>query len=194
MDNQLVHHDEDLNIAALRQQDPAEFEQLYRIFAPSLQRYLIRLCRDPHLADDLLQDTFRKAYCAFPSIAPDIQLRPWLYAIATNTARSAARHAYWRRVHSCNDAVLEQQSSAQCPLEAQAVEAELVERTFRALKPDDASLVLLHWHEGFSIDELCRMLALPRDTLKKRLYRAKKAFSAAYAYEYAMQPCDAALI
>ncbi len=70
-------------------------------------------------------------------------------------------------------------------LEARLVEADLIERALAAIKPDYAILVCPHWHEGFSIDELCRIEDLARDTLKKRLYRAKKAFSAAYAAECA---------
>jgi hypothetical protein len=52
---------------ALRRQDAAEFEALYHAFAPELERYLSRLIGDPFLAQDLLQDTFVKAYRALPA-------------------------------------------------------------------------------------------------------------------------------
>jgi RNA polymerase sigma-70 factor (ECF subfamily) len=158
-------------------------EALYRAFAPELRRYLRRLCREGELAEDLLQETFRRAHAALPRLPPDAPRRAWLYAIATNLARSAARAAYWRRVRPLNDDDLERADGA--ALDGSTAAADLIERAMSALKPDDAALMLLHWRAGFGIDELCRTTGLGRDALKKRLYRAKKAFSAAYARELA---------
>jgi RNA polymerase sigma factor (sigma-70 family) len=177
--------DAQFDLAALQRQDSASFERLYRAFAPELQRYLLRLCRDAATADDLLQETFQRAFCALPAATRDLALRPWLYAIATNAARSAARTAYWRRVRPGSDDALAQVVDHAPAAEARVADADLVERTLAAMKPDFARLVLLHWWEGFSLDELCAVEGLTRDALKKRLYRARKAFSAAYAVECA---------
>jgi RNA polymerase sigma-70 factor, ECF subfamily len=173
------------SIAALQQQDSAAFERLYLAFAPHLRRYLLRLCGDQDMADDLLQETFRKAYCALPRVDPELALRPWLYTIATNTARSAARTAHWRRVYSLTNSVFDGATTNDSALEARILTTDLVERALGALKPDHALVLTLHWQEDFSIDELCHILELSRDIVKKRLYRAKKAFSAAYARECA---------
>lgn len=173
------------NITALQQQDSTAFEQLYVVLAPQLRRYLLRLCGDQDIVDDLLQETFRKAYCALPRVDHGIALRPWLYTIATNTARSVARTVHWRRVYSFNDSALDQPISSGSVVETQVLTADLVERALAALKPDHALVLTLHWQEDFSIDELGYILKLSRDTVKKRLYRAKKAFSTAYASECA---------
>src|SRR3954452_25042239 len=87
-----------LDLAALQRRDTAAFESLHRVLGPPLRAYIVRLCRAPDLADDLLQETFRRAYVGLPVAAPDTRLRPWLFTIATNVVRSAARTAYWRRV------------------------------------------------------------------------------------------------
>jgi RNA polymerase sigma-70 factor (ECF subfamily) len=158
-------------------------EALYRAFAPELRRYLRRLCRNGELAEDLLQETFQRAHAALPRLQPDAPRRPWLYAIATNLARSAGRAAYWRHVRPLSEVDLERTHDG--ALDGSAATADLIERSLAALKPDDAALVLLHWRAGFGIDELCQALGVRRDALKKRLYRAKKAFSAAYARECA---------
>jgi RNA polymerase sigma-70 factor (ECF subfamily) len=173
------------SIAVLQQQDPAAFEQLYLVFAPHLRRYLLRLCGDQDAADDLLQETFRKAYCALPRVDSEVALRPWLYTIATNTARSAARTAHWRRVYSLSTSDVADTTGSDSALEARLLTTDLVERALAALKPDHALVLMLHWQEDFRIDELCHILNLSRDTVKKRLYRAKKAFSTAYAHECA---------
>jgi RNA polymerase sigma factor (sigma-70 family) len=173
------------DLDALRCQDPAAFERLYHTFAPELQRYLLRLCQDAEAADDLLQQTFHSAFCALLATTPDLALRPWLYAIATNAARSTARLAYWRRVGAYPDHTLAQTVDGTSPPDARIADADLVERILGAMKSDQARLVLLPWWQGFSIDELCTVEGVTHDTLQKRLYRARKAFSAAYAVECA---------
>jgi RNA polymerase sigma factor (sigma-70 family) len=168
---------------ALRRQDAAEFARLYQTYAPELDRYLARLCGDADQAQDLVQETFVKAYQGLPRTRPDLQPRPWLYKIATNTARSAVRRAGWKRVLPFADHSPERSPSGAILLDSRYAEADLVERSLAAIKPDYAAPLLLHWREGFGIDEICAILGLSRENLKKRLYRAKKAFSTAYAQE-----------
>jgi RNA polymerase sigma-70 factor (ECF subfamily) len=177
--------DAGFDTAALRRQDAAEFERLYQTCAPELGRYLARLCGDADLAQDLVQETFVKAYQGLPHTRPDLQPRPWLYKIATNTARSAVRRAGWKRVLPFGDHPPERPPPDQILLDNRYAETNLVERSLAAIKPDYAAPLLLHWREGFSIDEICAILGISRDNFKKRLYRAKKAFSTAYAQECA---------
>lgn len=178
-------NDDQFNIEALRQQDVLQFERLYRLFESPLRLYLYRLCGDKEMANDLLQETFVKAYNALPRTRPDLQVRPWLYKIATNTARSATRLAQWKRVLTFSDHPPEQQAAKEFTLDSYYAEAELVEQALAAIRPDYAAPLLLHWREGFDIEELCQILGLSRENLKKRLYRAKKAFCTAYARECA---------
>ncbi len=170
---------------ALRRQDAAEFERLYYAFAQPLRLYLARLCGDSDTAQDLLQETFVKAWQGLPRTRSELQVRPWLYKIATNTARSSMRLAYWKRVFTFGDRQADRQEDMTTTFESRYAEAELVERALASIKPDYAAPLLLHWREGFSIDELCAILGLSPDNLKKRLYRAKQAFSRAYTRECA---------
>jgi RNA polymerase sigma-70 factor (ECF subfamily) len=177
--------DDQFNIEALRQQNVLEFERLYRLFETPLRLYLFRLCGDKEMANDLLQETYVKAYNALPRTRPDLKVRPWLYKIATNTARSATRLVQWKRVLTFSDHPIDQQATKEFHLDSYYAEAELVEQALASIRPDYAAPLLLHWREGFDIEELCQILGLSRENLKKRLYRAKKAFSAAYARECA---------
>ncbi len=173
------------DLAALQRQDAAEFERLYVIFAPALRLYLARLCGDVETASDIVQETFVKAYRALPRTGPDLQLRSWLYKIATNTAYSNMRLATWKRVLPFGDNPPKPLVTIEAIFEKRYIETELVEHALTAIKPEYAACLLLHWREGFSIDELCHILTLTKDNLKKRLYRAKQAFVAAYAKECA---------
>lgn len=173
------------DLAALQRQDPSEFERLYIEFAPALRLYLARLCGDAETASDIVQETFVKVYRALPRTGPDLQLRSWLYKIATNTAYSTMRRAGWKRVLPFGDNPPKPLVTIEALLENRYIETELVGHALNAIKPEYAACLLLHWREGFSIDELCTILALNKDNLKKRLYRAKQAFVVAYARECA---------
>jgi RNA polymerase sigma-70 factor (ECF subfamily) len=176
--------DNELNIEALQRQDALEFERLYQIYAPGVRLYIRRLCGDSELADDLLQETFVKAYRALPRTRPDLSPRPWLYKIATNMVRSTLRLTQWKRVLPFSIKPPEEQPDNQT-MENDYAEAELVERALATIKPEYAAPLLLHWREGFSIEEAGVILGLSKENLKKRLYRAKKAFGEAYTRECA---------
>jgi RNA polymerase sigma-70 factor (ECF subfamily) len=185
-------NDDGFDRAALRRQDAVEFARLYEAFAPRLWAYLVRLCGDAEMAQDLVQETFVKAYHALPRAGPQVPLRPWLFKIATNTARSALRLAQWRRTLPLSSRAAEPYVLGDDSFESRYAEAELVERTLYAIRPDYAAALLLHWREGFSIDELCDILGLSRENLKKRLYRAKRAFMTTYGKECAMSEAEEA--
>jgi RNA polymerase sigma-70 factor (ECF subfamily) len=67
------------------------FEALVERHSSEIHAYLWRLLRDPELASDVLQDTFLRAWRAFPRLKHRAHLRAWLYTIATNRARSVQR-------------------------------------------------------------------------------------------------------
>ena len=70
--------------------DPS-FETLVERHSSEIYAYLWRLLRDPELASDGLQDTFLRAWRAFPRLKHHDHLRAWLYTIATHRARTLQR-------------------------------------------------------------------------------------------------------
>jgi RNA polymerase sigma-70 factor (ECF subfamily) len=70
---------------------PPPFETLIDRFGHEMMRYLMRVTGDRDDAADLFQETFLRAYRAYPRFDPDSDARPWLYTIATNLCRNRAR-------------------------------------------------------------------------------------------------------
>ena len=62
----------------------AEFEQVVRAYAADLFRYLYWLCRDRALAEDLVQETFARAWAAWQDQRDEKAVKAWLYTIARN--------------------------------------------------------------------------------------------------------------
>src|SRR3954466_11082387 len=65
--------------------DRAQFTDLAMEFMPSLYSAALRMTRNPSDAEDLVQETYLKAYRAFESFQEGTNLKAWLYRILTNT-------------------------------------------------------------------------------------------------------------
>jgi len=70
---------------------PLPFEQIMRRHEGEIMRYLLRASDNRADAADLFQETWLRAYCAYPRLDPDSNVRPWLYTIALNLCRNQAR-------------------------------------------------------------------------------------------------------
>jgi len=71
---------------------PLPFEELLQRHEREIMRYLLRVSGDRDDAADLFQETWLRAYRAYPRLQPESDARPWLYAIATNLCRNRARN------------------------------------------------------------------------------------------------------
>jgi RNA polymerase sigma-70 factor (ECF subfamily) len=70
---------------------PETFETVVTVHHPEIRRYLRRMTSRASEADDLSQETFLRAYRAFPALPEDANVRAWLFAIATNLFRNHVR-------------------------------------------------------------------------------------------------------
>jgi RNA polymerase sigma-70 factor, ECF subfamily len=70
---------------------PLPFEELMRRHERDIMRFLLRVTGDRDDAADLFQETWLRAYRAYPRFEPEADARPWLYAIAANLWRNRAR-------------------------------------------------------------------------------------------------------
>ena len=76
---------------------PPSFDELLRRHEREILRYLLRLSGDREDAADLFQETWMRAYRAYPRLKPDSDVRAWLYSIALNLCRNRARDGARRR-------------------------------------------------------------------------------------------------
>ena len=79
------------DMARKRLRLPLQFEQIMQCHEREIMRYLLRLSGDREDAADLFQETWLRAYRAYPRLKPESDARPWLYAIAINLCRNRAR-------------------------------------------------------------------------------------------------------
>jgi RNA polymerase sigma-70 factor (ECF subfamily) len=179
--------------------DRAKFAEQAMQFAPQLYSAALRLTRNQADADDLVQETFLKAYRGFGNFEEGSNLRAWLYRILTNNYINAYRSKQ-RRPDESNLADVEdlylyrrldhlEQALASRSAEDQLLDLFTDDEVKSALEelPDNFRLpVLLADVEGFSYKEMADMLGLPIGTVMSRLHRGRKAMHKRL-YEFAME-------
>jgi len=79
------------------------FRQLYGLIAPRLMGYMIRMCKDRALADDMLQLTFLKIHRARGAYVRGADPLPWMYAIAHRTFLDEMRKRKRAKVRLASD-------------------------------------------------------------------------------------------
>jgi RNA polymerase sigma-70 factor (ECF subfamily) len=78
-------------MAPKKLQVPLPFEQIMQRHEREILGYLLRVSGNRDDAADLFQETWLRAYRAYPRLEPESEVRPWLYAIAVNLCRNRAR-------------------------------------------------------------------------------------------------------
>jgi RNA polymerase sigma-70 factor (ECF subfamily) len=158
--------------------DPLAFRAFVGRYERAVFALLSRILgRGPHV-EDLAQETFLRAYKAFPSFDADGSARAstWLLTIATRLAIDHKRRFTPEDVGPALDA-------APIPTpeheSARAQMGRAIEEAARAL-PDDQriALVLAEMH-GMSVDEIAHATETPAATVKTRLFRAREKMRAA---------------
>lgn len=145
-----------------------------------LYRVARRLVRDEHEAEDLVQETYLKAYKAFARFElREMGIRPWLLKILNNTFlnRIARQRNTPRRAEQ---ELLEQtEADAALPVELdyEHLDAE-VARALEALSPEFRAVMLLWATMELSYQEIADILELPIGTVMSRLHRARRQLAA----------------
>jgi RNA polymerase sigma-70 factor (ECF subfamily) len=162
--------------------DDTAFAELYRLGAPQVHRFLIRLGNDAALADDLTQDTFLRAHAARGGYEVGASARPWLLAIARNTFLDSTRRAKVRRRSAEATKVAQDADPPMAPGETQGDEAlvahEMLELINSALAKQSQlvreAFILVRF-EGLSMSEAAEVLGTTEAAVKVRAFRANEA-------------------
>jgi RNA polymerase sigma-70 factor (ECF subfamily) len=167
-------------------------------YAPQLYSAALRMTRNSADAEDLVQETFLKAYRSFATFEEGSNLRAWLYRILTNTYINAYRAKQRRPTETDIDDVEDlylyrRLGSLEAALASRSAEDTMfelftddeVKGALEALPESFRLPVLLADVEGFSYKEIAEMMDTPIGTVMSRLHRGRKAMQRTL-YEYAL--------
>jgi RNA polymerase sigma-70 factor, ECF subfamily len=178
--------------AAAPPEDPAvraRFERDVLPLLPNLYSAALRLTRNPSDAEDLVQETYLRAYRGFAGFSEGTNLRAWMYRILTNTFINAYRKKQREPITVQDDEIEEWflydrlgGSGVEASAEAEVLDQipdEDVQRALEALPEGFRMAVLLADVEGFSYKEIAEILDVPIGTVMSRLHRGRKALQKA---------------
>jgi RNA polymerase sigma-70 factor (ECF subfamily) len=168
--------------------DQAKFSDEAMEFMPSLYSAALRMTRNPADAEDVVQETYLKAYRAYGSFQEGTNLKAWLYRILTNTFINSYRSKKRRPEQTELDDVEElylyrRLGGLEGAAAGRSAEDEVldlftegeIKDALEALPEQFRLAVLLADVEGFSYKEIADILDIPIGTVMSRLHRGRKA-------------------
>jgi RNA polymerase sigma factor (sigma-70 family) len=172
-----MHHEttEEALMEAYVAGDPAAFQRLFRLLAPSVLAFFRRTVRNGAAAEELLQTTFLKLHAARGSWRRGERLRPWVFTIAGRARVDWLRRNGRRGDEEELDAdALEDPDPAGQPgsLALEKERAERVRQALERLPEPQRAVVHLHRFEGLGFAEIGKALGISEGAAKLRAFRA----------------------
>ncbi len=175
----------------------ARFERDAMGYLDQLYGAGLRMTRNPADAEDLVQDTYAKAFASFHQFTPGTNLKAWLYRILTNSYINTYRKRQRQPQTSGGDQIEDWQlarAEAHTSDGLRTAEMDALDRmpdsavtdAMNALSPDFRLAVYLADVEGFSYKEIAEIMGTPIGTVMSRLNRGRNQLRTALA-DYAVE-------
>ncbi|MBU6422568.1 MAG: RNA polymerase sigma factor [Chloroflexi bacterium] len=157
---------------AARLGDHDSFDVLFYRYRDGIYRLSLAITKDPQAAEEVVVDTFARAYRALARLEPDDSLRPWLYRVAIN-------ESYDRRPRGVAQTSLEVAEDLAMPddgsparMAERAEERRVVLAAVGSLDDKHRTVVVLHYLSELPLAEIAIIVGAPVGTVKSRLHYA----------------------
>ena len=163
-----------------------DFHDLLEPQIPRLRRYSRALTRDTQRADDLVQDTLVRALMKQDRWEPGTNLRAWLFTLMhnqyVNNVRRANREAGTIDIDDVSSSLV---ATTDPTASRQLYE---LERALGQLAAEQREVILLVGLEGFSYEDVAKILAVPVGTVRSRLSRGRESLRRQFGIEEEIDP------
>ncbi len=164
---------------------PPPFEELMQRHEREIMRYLLRVTAHREDAADLFQETFIRAYRAYPRVNTDGDLRPWLYTIATNLCRNRARDSARRSrviVQSSDDPPSADalSKSHRSPHEDEGYAAVRMRELVSGLPAKQRQSIHLRYFAGLEYAEIAAAMGCSEESARANVSQAMKKLKATW--------------
>ena len=161
--------------------DDTAFSTLVNKYQKSVHALVWRKIQDFHIAEDITQETFLKAYQGLSTLKQPQSFASWLYVIATNHCKTwlSKNRLQTQSLEDTDYTELEKatySSYVSAENERVSVEAqrEVVKKLLAKLQESDRTIITLYYLGGMTYEEISRFLGVSVSAIKNRLYRARQ--------------------
>ncbi len=161
--------------------DDSAFTELVKKYQKSVHALAWRKVQDFHIAEDITQETFLKAYKGLSTLKEQQSFASWLYVIATNHCKTwlSKKRLQTQPLEDIDSEELEKStysSYVSAENERASVEAqrEVVKKLLAKLQESDRTVITLYYLGGMTYEEISKFLGVSVSAIKNRLYRARQ--------------------
>lgn len=158
------------------------FDALYLHYHQRLLRFCVKRLQDRSDAEDVVQETFARAWRALPTFAGDRRFYPWLTVIAGNLCTDALRRR--ARLSPLDETTMRTSDMGSYDIEDavfQAVDAKMVTTAFENLKPRHRRVLDLRERSGWSYQRIAEEEGVGVSAVETLLWRARNALKREFA-------------
>lgn len=173
--------DEAALVARIRARDIRAFETFYKANHARLSRFLANLLRRPHLVDEVLGDTMMVVWNRIEDFRGNSRLSTWMFGIGYRKAMNALR----KLDEPVDDAETGEETASDAPGPEQIVGRDTAARALSAalggLSASHRAVVTLTYQQELGYREIAEILDCPVDTVKTRMFHARRQLRARLA-------------
>ena len=161
--------------------DDTAFSDLVDKYRKSVHALAWRKVQDFHIAEDITQETFLKAYQNLSKLKSSQSFAGWLYVIATNHCKTwlSKKQLSTQSLEDTDYSELEKATyssyvSAEKERDAVEIKREVVKKLLAKLQESDRTVITLYYLGGMTYEEISKFLGVSVSSIKNRLYRARQ--------------------
>ena len=161
--------------------DDTAFSTLVKKYQKSVHALAWRKIGDFHIAEDITQDTFLKAYQKLSTLKEPQSFASWLYVITANQCKAWLRkkQSWVQSLENTSSAQVEKATYSGYIIEenervTEETQREVVKKLLAKLQESDRTVITLHYLGGMTYEEISNFLGVSEATIRNRLYRARR--------------------
>jgi RNA polymerase sigma-70 factor (ECF subfamily) len=176
-------NDENALVRRVQQGDELAFREIVERYQSKVNSIIFGILRNRNDAEDIAQQVFAKVYFSIGSFDSRSALLTWIYKIAVNECYDYLRKRRVRKLIYESDMSEEDElrvSRSEAAADSRpSVESDLARRDYAVkllsrVSPQDRNLLLLKEVEGHSVDEMAELTGMNHNTIKVKLFRARR--------------------
>ena len=176
-----MKHDDAELIQRVLAGDDTAFSALVRKYQKPVHALAWRKIGDFHIAEDITQDTFLKAYQRLSTLKEPQRFASWLYVIAANHCKAWLRkkRLWAQSLEATSGAQLEKTTYSGYIVEKNErtvaeSQREVVKKLLAKLQESERTVMTLHYFGEMTCEEISKFLGVSVGAIKNRLYRARR--------------------